>query len=104
MQFYVKLSVEESRCCKEIDVVQQEMGGARTTYCMVDHPGFEPCCLDPYVLRTANYAFIDHHGHRRPLQANQHHRPLGIFVQNVCHLTFPLVNYFYNSRDKLRMF
>ena len=69
--------------------MQQEMERARTTSCIVDHPGLEPCCLDPYVLRTANYAFIDHHGHRGPLEANQHHRPLDVFVQNVCHLTFP---------------
>ena len=64
--------VEECPCCKEIDAVQQEMEGAHTPSCIIDHPGFEPCCLDPYVLRTANYAYIDHHGHRGPLETNQH--------------------------------
>ena len=37
--------VEECRCCKEIDTVQKEIEGARATSCIVDHPGFEPCCL-----------------------------------------------------------
>lgn len=64
--------VIESQCCKEINRVRQEMEEAGVDSCITDHPGFAPCCLNPYVLRSANYAFIDHHGHHGPLQAHQH--------------------------------
>lgn len=64
--------VVESQCCQEIDQVKHEMDDAGVESCITDHPGFGPCCLNPYVLRSANYAFIDEHGHHGPPQTEQH--------------------------------
>ncbi|XP_070539207.1 uncharacterized protein [Ptychodera flava] len=67
-------TVNECVCCGEIDVLQleKEMHGNLT--CIVNHPGFTNCCLDEFVLRVANFAYIDHHGHHRRSQAKQHER------------------------------
>lgn len=66
------LTVEESQCCMEMPQVKREMEDCGVSTCIIDHPGFRTGCLDPYVLRIANYAYIDQYGRHGLQQAQQH--------------------------------
>ena len=33
-----------------------------TILCITDHPGFQACCLNPYVLQVAYHAYRERHG------------------------------------------
>ncbi|XP_041362017.1 uncharacterized protein LOC121377987 [Gigantopelta aegis] len=60
-------TVGESRCCKEIDQVNEkikaysERYGAESLACIVDHPGFKPVCLNVWVLEAAYYDYTHHY-------------------------------------------
>ncbi|XP_033725239.1 uncharacterized protein LOC117315204 [Pecten maximus] len=47
-------TVTESICCKEITKVSQKMEDTEEGLpCILERPGFDPVCLNPYVLETA---------------------------------------------------
>ncbi|XP_041360703.1 uncharacterized protein LOC121376958 isoform X2 [Gigantopelta aegis] len=60
-------TVGESRCCKEIDQVNEKMKayseryGAESLACIVDHPGFKSVCLNGWVLEAAYYDYTHHY-------------------------------------------
>ena len=58
----------ECVCCKEVDAVLSKMLDNPDTPCITEHPGFQPVCLDLWVLQTAYRAYREHYGHdSRPI-------------------------------------
>ena len=56
-------ALHESVCCREIDEANSKREESdRFVNCIVDHPGFNGVCLDPWVLQTAFYSVRQHHG------------------------------------------
>ncbi|XP_026103244.1 P2X purinoceptor 7-like [Carassius auratus] len=54
---------EENICCKEIQkVVKRMMEVPDPPKCMVEHPGFEPNCLNPYTLQNINNIYRADYG------------------------------------------
>ena len=51
------LTVEESVCCKEVEQLQGKMQENESYSCITQHPGFEPVCLNTYVLETAYHQY-----------------------------------------------
>jgi hypothetical protein len=49
-------SRDECKCCQSIDETRA-MAAEEGTKCIVQHPGFEPVCLNPHVLRAAYNRF-----------------------------------------------
>ncbi|XP_039540209.1 P2X purinoceptor 7-like [Pimephales promelas] len=65
-------SAEESQCCREVDAywaLVENVTPRLDVQCLTLHPGFEACCLNPYVLQIAYMHFRQDHG---PLQASRH--------------------------------
>ena len=65
-------SAEESMCCREVDpfwALVETLNPRPDVTCLTLHPGFEGCCLNPFVLQVAYLAFKQEHG---PLQASTH--------------------------------
>ena len=48
----------DCRCCKEIEqMVHQITEEDSSVSCITEHPGFDPVCLNTYVLQTAYFAY-----------------------------------------------
>ncbi|CAL9693741.1 unnamed protein product [Knipowitschia caucasica] len=66
-------TAEESMCCREVDaywtLVEKINPPQPNITCLTEHPGFEACCLNPYVLQIAYLNFRQEFG---PLVATQH--------------------------------
>ena len=63
-------SVRESLCCKEIPAVVKKMTdyteGEEDLDCILEHPGFQPICLDKWVLETSYFQYVQQYrGHHR---------------------------------------
>ncbi|XP_066269514.1 uncharacterized protein [Branchiostoma lanceolatum] len=55
-------TVVESVCCREqarVSATRDELDGLR---CITEHPGFEPVCLNVYVLTTAHSGYRQQYG------------------------------------------
>lgn len=51
-------TAHECVCCCEIDeVVQKKEESDTQLTCITDHEGFEPVCLNLYVLQTAYFSY-----------------------------------------------
>uniref|UniRef100_A0A9J7ZJB3 Uncharacterized protein n=1 Tax=Cyprinus carpio carpio TaxID=630221 RepID=A0A9J7ZJB3_CYPCA len=51
------VTAEESQCCRELDafwVLVENVNPTLAVQRLTLHPGFEACCLNPYVLQTAS--------------------------------------------------
>ena len=57
-------TTEESVCCREIATVVGKMDELEdsTVVCITEHPGFNPVCLNVWVLQTAYYQYRQEHG------------------------------------------
>lgn len=59
---------EECVCCTQIANTRQKMecetSESSECSCIVQHPGFEPVCLNQYVLETAYYQYRQQYGER----------------------------------------
>uniref|UniRef100_A0A8C5CZA4 RecF/RecN/SMC N-terminal domain-containing protein n=1 Tax=Gadus morhua TaxID=8049 RepID=A0A8C5CZA4_GADMO len=77
-------SVVESLCCREVSafwsLVEKLSPRPADVTCLTQHPGFDACCLNPFVLKIAYTHFKQDHG---PLQASTH--------EGVDHPTYPSV-------------
>ena len=65
-------TAKESMCCREVDAywaLVDSVTPRLEVQCVTQHPGFEACCLNPYMLQIAYMHFRQEHG---PLQANTH--------------------------------
>ncbi|ROI15892.1 hypothetical protein DPX16_3793 [Anabarilius grahami] len=65
-------TAEESQCCREVEAywaLVENVTPRLDVQCLTLHPGFEACCLNPYVLQIAYMHFRQEHG---PLQASRH--------------------------------
>ena len=66
-------TVVESLCCREVSafwsLVEELSPRPADVTCLTQHPGFEACCLNPFVLKIAYTHFKQDHG---PLQARKH--------------------------------
>ena len=64
-QCVVMPTARECVCCSEIDVIGQkidEYGTALT--CITEHEGFEPVCLNVWVLQAGYFSYRQHYGTR----------------------------------------
>ncbi len=62
------VTAEESQCCRELDAhwaLVENVTPTLDVQCLALHPGFEACCLNPYVLQIAYMHFRLDYG---PLQ------------------------------------
>ena len=70
----------ESLCCREVSafwsLVEELTPRPADVTCLTQHPGFEACCLNPFVLKIAYTHFRQDHG---PLQASTHE-----YVHGLC--------------------
>ena len=58
-------TVRECVCCCEIDEMNQKKHdtcNGDAVVCITDHEGFEPVCLNMWVLQTAYFAYRQHYG------------------------------------------
>ncbi|PIK44205.1 putative P2X purinoceptor 7-like [Apostichopus japonicus] len=56
-------SARECRCCHEASAVMEKNAeGEGNSVCITEHQGFQPVCLDPWVLQTASYQYSQHYG------------------------------------------
>ena len=56
-------TVEECVCCCEIDrVVQKKQESDTQVACIMEHQGFEPVCLNVWVLQAGYFAYRQHYG------------------------------------------
>ena len=63
----------ECNCCKESDSARmQSLLEEAEVNCIVEHPGFESVCLNPWVLETAFNAFKQYH--RSEAMSDKSHR------------------------------
>ncbi|KAK0131405.1 Serine/threonine-protein phosphatase 6 regulatory ankyrin repeat subunit A [Merluccius polli] len=66
-------TVVESLCCREVSafwsLVEELTPRPADVTCLTQHPGFDACCLNPFVLKIAYSHFRQDHG---PLQASRH--------------------------------
>ncbi|XP_063398773.1 P2X purinoceptor 7-like [Mytilus trossulus] len=54
---------EECICCQELRRVTEKMEELTTPVsCITNHPGFEPVCLNQYVLETAYFQYRQQYG------------------------------------------
>ena len=55
---------EESVCCKEIAGVAGELNelGDPNINCITHHPGFNPVCLNVWVLQASYFQYPQEHG------------------------------------------
>ena len=54
---------EECLCCTEVARVQDVMDEDPACQCITLHPGFQPACLNIYVLRIAYLQYRQYYGH-----------------------------------------
>ena len=59
----------ECVCCKEITAVvnkceSMDSSEPSTTQCIINHDGFDPVCLNIWVLQTAFFNYRHHYGTR----------------------------------------
>ena len=58
-------TVSECVCCQEITRVTDTIGELELEQelnCITEHPGFEPVCLNTYVLQTAYFQYRQQYG------------------------------------------
>lgn len=56
-------TASECICCHEIDnVVQKIQESGKDINCIVDHDGFDPVCLNVWVLQAAYYSYRQRYG------------------------------------------
>lgn len=54
---------QECVCCCEIDATVQKMGESDSNIsCIVEHEGFQPVCLDLWVLQAAYFSYRSRYG------------------------------------------
>ncbi len=55
---------EECVCCMEIDRIVSKINelGDEGIDCITNHPGFDPVCLNAWVLQTSYYQCRQEHG------------------------------------------
>lgn len=63
-------SARECVCCHELEKVNIVRTESLDANCIVDHPGFQPVCLDVNVLQVAYYQYRQQYG-ERPEQNNE---------------------------------
>ena len=50
-------------CCREIDKVVNKLKESEGTMsCITEHEGFEPVCLNVWVLQAAYFQYRQHYG------------------------------------------
>ena len=53
----------ECVCCSEIDVIVQKMDETEADInCITEHEGFEPVCLNVWVLQAGFFSYRHHYG------------------------------------------
>ncbi|CAC5418551.1 unnamed protein product [Mytilus coruscus] len=56
-------TANECICCQELNRMTDKMEELPSpTQCITEHPGFEPVCLNQYVLETAYYQYRQQYG------------------------------------------
>ena len=56
-------TVDECVCCHEVDnVVRKIEESERHIQCITEHEGFEPVCINEWVLQTAYFQYRQEHG------------------------------------------
>ena len=56
-------TVDECVCCCEIEqVIHKKQEGDTQVTCITEHEGFDPVCLDTWVLQTAYFSYWWHYG------------------------------------------
>lgn len=56
-------TLDECTCCGEIDSTVRKMNESdRPLRCITEHEGFEPVCLNVWVLQTAYFQYRQEHG------------------------------------------
>ena len=64
-------TARECVCCKEVEKVVDVIASTDPIVeCVTSHPGFEPVCLNTYVLEVAYFQYRQQYG-ERPEQANE---------------------------------
>ena len=62
----------ESLCCCEIDrVVQKKEENESEVACIVNHDGFDPVCLNLWVLQAAYYTYRQRYGEPEEKEPHQ---------------------------------
>ena len=51
-----------STCCHEIIPIKHLVDDLKLR-CIIQHPGYEGNCLNPFVVETSFYEFLDYYGH-----------------------------------------
>ena len=65
-------SSRECVCCREIQVVEQKLRESDVKrQCITEHNGFDPVCLNVWVLQTAYFQYRQQYGSTAPRQTNQ---------------------------------
>ena len=55
----------ECICCREIDIIYKMGENDIEIGCIMEHEGFQPVCLDVWVLQTAYFAYRSHYGNAK---------------------------------------
>ena len=64
----------ESVCCCEIDAIAQKMDETEADIsCITEHKGFEPVCLNVWVLQAGFFLYRQHYG-TRDVQCEPEHK------------------------------
>ena len=57
-------TVDECVCCCEYDNIERKLEESVTSCkCITEHEGFEPVCLNVWVLQTAYFQYRQEHDH-----------------------------------------
>jgi len=51
----------ESKCCRDTNIVDSKIEEAELD-CITEHEGFQVNCLNPYVLETSYYEYLQENG------------------------------------------
>ena len=53
----------ECICCREVDAIESKMQESQSDIgCIIEHEGFQPVCLDVWVLQTAYHNYRQKYG------------------------------------------
>ena len=57
----------ECICCHEVEKIVDKMNENDTEIdCIINHAGFDPVCLNVWVLQTAYFQYRHHYGRNAP--------------------------------------
>ena len=63
----------ESVCCREIEATDQKINEIEAKInCITEHEGFEPVCLNIWVLQAGFFMYRQHYGTRDVQREPQH--------------------------------